>query len=82
MHNSRITLTLCFIFGPPIPKGNADGRIFSKFISTLLEYVPPNVNRVGAQQFIIEIANISVEPYTNVSFEGSCTDEKAKVPPS
>ncbi len=82
MHNSRATLTLHFIFGPPIPKGNANGRIFLAFILTLLEYVPPNVNRVGAQQFIIAIANLSVEPYTDVSFEGSCADEKTKVPPS
>jgi hypothetical protein len=68
MHNSKATLTLCFIFGPPIPKENANGRIFLTFISTLLEYVPPNINRVGAQEFIIAKANLSVEQYTNVSF--------------
>jgi hypothetical protein len=63
-------------------KENANGRIFSTFISTLLEYVPPNVNRVGAKQFMIAIANLSVEQYTDVSFEGSCADETTKVPPS
>ncbi len=82
MHNSRETCTLRFIFGPPIPKGNANGRIFSTFISTLLAYVPPDANRVGAQRFIIAIANLSVEPYTDVSSEGSWADEKTKVPPS
>ncbi len=82
MHNSRESFTLRFIFGPPIPKGNANGRIFSTLNSTLLEYVPPNAKRVGAQPFIIAIANLSVEPYTDVSSEGSCADEKTKVPPS
>ncbi len=82
MHNSRDIFTLLFIFGPPIQKGNANGRIFSTFISTLLEYVPPNANRVGVLRFIIAIANFSVEPYTNVSSEGSYADEKTKVPPS
>ena len=82
MHNSRETCTLRFILGPPIPKGNANGRIFSTFISTLSAYVPPDANKVGAQRFIIAIANLSVEPYTDVSSEGSCADEKTKVPPS
>jgi hypothetical protein len=82
MHNSRDIFILLFIFEPPIPKGNANGRIFSTFISTLLEYVPPNANRVGALQFIIAIANFSVEPYNDVSSEGSCADEKTEVPPS
>ncbi len=29
MHTSRETFTLCSILGPPIPKGNANGNIFS-----------------------------------------------------
>ncbi len=66
MHSSMETFTLCFIFGPPIPKGNANGRIFSTFISTLLAYVPPNANRVGAEHLNIAIANLSEEPYTDV----------------
>ena len=71
-----------FIFGPPIPNGNAKGRTFSTFISTLLAYVPPQANRVGALRFIIAKANLLVESYTDFLSEGSCADEKKKVPHS
>ncbi len=49
MHSSRETFTLCCILGPPIPKGNANGKIFSIFVSEFLAYVPPYANRVGAE---------------------------------
>jgi hypothetical protein len=55
------------------------GIIFSTFISSLLAYVPPKANRVGAQCFMTAIANLSVESYTDLPSEGSCADEK-KVP--
>jgi hypothetical protein len=74
----RETFTFHFIFGPPIPKGNAKGRIFSTFISTLLAYVPPKANRVGAQRFMIAKTNLSVESYTDLPSEGSCADEKIR----
>ncbi len=48
MQSSSDTFVLRFIFGPPIPKGKANGRIFSIRTSLTLAYVPPYANSVGA----------------------------------
>ncbi len=76
MHSSRETFSLHCIFGPPIPKGNANGKIFSIFMSAFLAYVPPYANRVGAECSNMARAKISEEPYTDVCYDGSCAEEK------
>ncbi len=43
------TLTLHFNFGPPIPKGKADGRMSSIGASVMLAYVLPYAKKVGAE---------------------------------
>ncbi len=63
MQSSRETFTLCSILGPPIPKGNANGNIFSIFMSAFLAYVPPYANRVGAECWNTSRAKISEELY-------------------
>ena len=68
------TLTLRFIFGPPIPKGKANGRMFSIGTSVMLAYVPPYANNVGAEHWNNAKAIFSVEPYTDVASEGSWAD--------
>jgi hypothetical protein len=57
MQSTRETFTLQFIFGPPMPNGKANGRIFSTFISTLLAYEPPHTNKCGAEHCNNAIAN-------------------------
>ncbi len=76
MQSSRETFTLCSILGPPIPKGNANGNIFSIFVSAFLAYVPLYANKVGAERGNMASAKISEDPYTDVCCDGSCADEK------
>jgi hypothetical protein len=59
MQSGRETFTLRFIFGPPMPNGKANGRIFATFISTLLANVPPYTNKCGAERCNNAIANLS-----------------------
>jgi hypothetical protein len=76
MQSTRETFTLRFIFGPPVPNGKANGRIFSTFISTLLAYEPPYTNKCGAECCNNAIANLSEEQYTEALTDGSCSVEK------
>jgi hypothetical protein len=71
MQNSSDTFTLQFILGPPISKGNSNGRIFSIGASEMLAYVPPYANRVGAEHWNIARAFFSGEPCTYIPSEGS-----------
>jgi hypothetical protein len=71
MQSSSDTFTLQFILGPPIQKGNANGRIFTIGASETLAYVPPYANSVGAERWNIARANFPGEPYTGVPSEGS-----------
>jgi hypothetical protein len=49
MQSSSNNFALHFIFGPPIPKGKANGRICSVETSVTLAYVLPYANSVGAE---------------------------------
>ncbi len=59
------------MFGSTIPKGKANGRMFSIGTSVMFAYVPPYANSVGAERWNIAKANLSKEPYTDVASEGS-----------
>jgi hypothetical protein len=71
MQSCRDTLTLRFIFGPPKPKGNVNGRIISIGTSVTLAYVLPYAKSVGAECWNIAKVNLSGDPYTNVFSEAS-----------
>ena len=75
MHNSRETFTLRSILGPPIPKENANGNIFSIFMSAFLAYVPPYANRVGAERWNMASSKISEDPYWRVLWWVLCSGE-------
>jgi hypothetical protein len=62
MQSSSDTFVLRFILGPPIPKGKANGRIFSIGTSLTLAYFPPYANSVGAERWNIAKANLSEDP--------------------
>jgi hypothetical protein len=47
------------MFGPLIPKGKANGRMFSIGTSVMFAYVPPYANSVGAECWNIAKENLS-----------------------
>ncbi len=59
------------MFGPPIPKGKANGRMFSIGTSVMFAYVLPYANSVGAECWNIAKANLLEDSYTDVASEGS-----------
>jgi hypothetical protein len=59
-----------FVFGPPVPYGNAKGRTASTGSSCSLAKLPPWTKTVGADQFTNAQANFLDGSYTEDSSVG------------